>query len=62
MEDKKETALMPCRCGAPHAIVAKIKPGLWVVACASCPTHARGNTEAEARKAWNVEVSSNGRA
>ena len=56
MEDKKEIVLMPCRCTDPHPVVAKIKAGLYIVACRSCPTHARGNTEAEARKAWNAEV------
>lgn len=56
MEAKKEIVLMPCRCRDPHPVVAKIKPGVFVVACKSCPTHARGNTEAEARKNWNVEV------
>ena len=57
METKKETALMPCRCGDPHPIVAKIKAGVYVVACNSCPTHVRGDTKAEARKNWNEEVS-----
>lgn len=57
METKSETVLlMRCRCGSPHAIVAKIKPGLYIVACDSCPTHARGETEKKAREAWNVEV------
>lgn len=55
MEEKME-ALNPCRCGDPHPIVAKIKPGRFIVACNSCPTHALGATEAEARKNWNVEV------
>lgn len=56
MEAKKEITLEPCRCGDPHPIVAKIKAGLYIVACNSCPTHARGTTEAEARKNWNAEV------
>lgn len=57
METKSEIiSLHRCRCGSPHAIVAKIKPGLFVVACSACPTHARGATESEARKNWNAEV------
>lgn len=62
MEAKKEIILLRCRCGEPHPIVAKVAPGRWVTACRSCPTHAIGSTEAEARKNWNVEVASNGRA
>ena len=53
---KKKVELLRCRCGSTHAIIAKIKPGLVVVACSACPTHARGNTEAEARSNWNLEV------
>jgi hypothetical protein len=57
METKSESiSLHRCRCGSAHAIIAKIKPGLVVVACNACPTHARGSTEAEARKNWNLEV------
>jgi hypothetical protein len=56
MEDKKETALLRCRCGDPRPVVAKIKPGRYIVACNSCPTHAIGSTEEEAKENWNVEV------
>lgn len=55
MEAKMES-LQPCRCGASHPVVSKVSPGRWVVGCGSCPTHAIGSTEAEARKNWNVEV------
>lgn len=56
MENKKEIVLRPCRCGDPHPVEAKIKPGRYIVACRSCPCHAIGSTEAEARKNWNAEV------
>ena len=56
METKKETVLMPCRCGDPHPIVAKVSPGRYIVACRSCPTHAIGETETKARENWNTEV------
>lgn len=56
--DAKMENLKPCRCGAQHPIVAKIKPGLFVVACSSCPCRALGRDEEEARENWNAEVRS----
>lgn len=54
--DAKMESLQPCRCGESHLIVSKIKPGLYCVACCSCPCRALGSTEAEARENWNKEA------
>ena len=54
--DEKVESLQPCSCGDSHLIISKIKPGLYCVACGSCPRRALGSTEAEARKNWNREA------
>ena len=55
--DAKRESLERCPgCGSPAAIIVKIKPGLYCVACGSCPCRALGSTEAEARENWNKEA------